>query len=149
MKRIVLLLAALLTCNLCLAGAWGPGSFDNDDALDWAHLCTESTGSAVIGSALQAAMQPGALEASVGAAAVAAAELVAAANGKPGKTLPKDLSDWLNRQPRQEIVKFAQVARKALTRVRDRRVSELHQLWEESTDKQWVSTITELEARLK
>lgn len=149
MKRPTVLLAALLTYGICLAGAWGPGTFENDDALDWVHLCAESTGSATIASALKSAMQPGALPAPEGAAAVAAAEVVAAAKGKPSKGLPRELSDWLNHQPKQEIAKFAPVARGALTRVKDPHVSELGQLWEESADQQWSRTIVELEARLQ
>jgi hypothetical protein len=94
-------------------------------------------------------MQPGALQAPEGAAAVAAAEVVAAAKGNPGKGLPKELSDWLSHQPKQEIAKFAPAARKALTRVQDPQVSELGQLWEESSDKQWARMVAELEARLQ
>lgn len=149
MKRLIVLLAALLTYSICLAGAWGPGTFDNDDALDWVQLCTESKGSAVIASALKTVMQPGALQAQDGAAAIAAAEVVAAARGKPSKRLPRELSDWLKNQPKQEIAKFAAVARKALARVKDPQVSELGHLWEESGEKQWSRTVAELEARLQ
>jgi len=149
MKRLALLLTVLLTYSICLAGAWGPGTFDNDDALDWVHLCTESKGSAVIASAFKNAMQPGTLQAPEGAAAVAAAEVVAAAKGKPSNRLPEELSNWLDHQPKQEIAKFAAVARKALTRVKDPHVSELGQLWEESADKQWAEAVAELEARLR
>jgi hypothetical protein len=89
------------------------------------------------------------LQAPEGAAAIAAAEVVAAAKGKPSKGLPKELSDWLKHQPRQEIAKLASVAREALTRVKNPHVSELGQLWEESADKQWAKTVAELEARLQ
>jgi hypothetical protein len=149
MKRFTVLLAALLMCSVCLAGAWGPGTFDNDDALDWAHACTESKGNSVVASALEIAMQPGALQSPEGAAAVAAAEVVAAAKGKPSKGLPDELSDWLEHQPKQEIAKLAPLARKALARVKDPRISELSQLWKESGGKQWAKTVAELEARLQ
>jgi hypothetical protein len=89
------------------------------------------------------------MQAPEGAAAVAAAEVVAAAKGKPSKALPKELSDWLNHQPKQGIAKFAPVARAVLTRVKDPHVSELGQLWEESADKQWARTVAELETRLQ
>ncbi len=104
---------------------------------------------APIEAALQAATEPGMLEAPEGAAAVAAAELVAAAKGKPGKPLPKELEGWLQRQPKQEIARFAAVARKALARVRDPEASELRQLWKEADDKQWMRAIAELDARLE
>jgi hypothetical protein len=94
-------------------------------------------------------MQPGALQLPEGAAAVAAAEVVAAAKGKPSEGLPNELSDWLGHQPKQEIAKLAPLARKALARVKDPRTSELAQLWNDSEDKQWAKTVTELEARLQ
>lgn len=149
MKRIIVFFMALLTCSICLAGAWGPGAFENDDALDWVRLCIESKDGAVVASALKAALQPGDLQAPEAAAAIAAAEVVAAARGKPSAKLPKQLSDWLIHQPKQEIAKYAPIARKALNRAKDPRVSELGQLWEESAEKQWTSAVAELETRLK
>lgn len=147
-KRFSVLLATLLTSTVCLAGAWGPGSFENDDALDWATLCTASKGSAAIASALNVAVNPGNLDAADGAAAVAAAELVAATNGKPDSALPKELVDWLNHQSRQEIAKLAPDAKRALVRVKDARSSELAQLWDGSVDKHWIEAIANLELRL-
>ena len=135
MKRYALLIAALLASKICLAGAWGPRSFDNDDALDFVQLCIASKSAAPIAAALQAAIKPGALEAPEGAAAVVAAELVAAAKGKPSE-LPRDLGDWFKQQPKHEIAKFSALARKALARVKDPGASELRQLWQESDDKQ-------------
>ena len=81
--------------------------------------------------------------------AVAAAEVVAASKGRPNKALPKELADWLSRQPKQEIAKLVPEARKALIRVKDSHDSELRQLWNESTNKQWVNAIAELDARLQ
>lgn len=149
MKRAAALLAALLTCSVCLAGAWGSGSFENDDALDWVSLCTAAKGGAAIASALNVAIHPGNLDVAEGAAAVAAAELVAAANGKPGEALPKTVADWLNRQPKQEIAKLAPDAKRALARVKDPRSSELAQLWSETADTHWRDTVANLEARLQ
>lgn len=149
MKRFALIIAALLLSNACSAGAWGPGSFDNDDALDWVQSCTESKTPAPIAAALQAAIKPGALDALEGAAAVAAAELVAVAKGKPGKSVPRELSDWLKRQSKHEIAKFAPIARKALARVKDPNTSELRQLWKDADDKPWMNVVGELDARLQ
>jgi hypothetical protein len=149
MKRLIVLVASLLAYGICLAGAWGPGTFDNDDALDWMHLCTESKGSAVIAATLHTAMQPGVLEAPEGAAAIAAAEVVAAAKGKPGGTLPEELRHWLSRQPQQEIATLAPVAKRVLTKVMDPDMSELAQLSSVSPDRQWAQAVAELEARLQ
>ena len=148
MKRLLLLLGTLLTCSICLAGAWGPGNFDNDDALDWAGQCVASKGASVIAATLQSALQAGAIEAPDGAMAIAAAEVVAAAKGKPGKALPRVLRDWLERQPKADIARLAPIARKALVRVKDPKLSEVAQLWRESGDKQWPD-MAELEVRLQ
>jgi len=148
MKQYAFLIAALLASNICLAGAWGPKSFDNDDALDFVQLCIASKSPAPIAAALQAAIKPGTLEATEGAAAVVAAELVAAAKGKPNE-LPKELGDWFKQQPKQEIAKFSALARKALARVKDPDTSELRQLWQESGDKQWMNAMGDLDRRLR
>lgn len=149
MKRLSVLLLTLLACKACLAGAWGVGSFDNDDALDWSQLCIESKGHAVIASTLQAALQPGTIEAPEGAMAIAAAEAIAASKGRPNKALPKELAHWLSRQPRREMAKLVPAARKALVRVKDSQDSELRQLWAESKNRQWIKAIAELDARLQ
>jgi hypothetical protein len=149
MKRLIVLVTSLLACGVCLAGAWGPGTFDNDDALDWMHLCTESKGSAFVAVTLESAMRPGVLDAPGGAAVIAAAEVVAAAKGKPGGTLPKELSNWLRSQPNQEIAKLAPVAKRVLTKVMDPNMSELAQLSSVSPDKRWEKAVAELEARLE
>lgn len=148
MKRYALLIATLLASNICLAGAWGPKSFDNDDALDFVQLCIASKSIAPIAAALQTAIKPGTLEAPEGAAAVVAAELVAAAKGKPSE-LPIDLADWFKQRPKHEIAKFSALARRALARVKDPGASELRQLWQESDDKQWMNVIVDLDARLR
>lgn len=149
MKRLLLLLGTLLTCSICLAGAWGPGNFDNDDALDWAGQCVASKGAGVIAATLQSALQARAIEAPDGAMAVAAAEVVAAAKGKPGKALPRELRDWLDRQPKADIARLAPIARKAIVRIKDPKLSEVAQLWHESGDKRWQDMMAELEIRLQ
>lgn len=148
MKRILLAVFVFLAHGVCLAGAWGPGSFENDDALDWAAQCVASKGAGMIGTTLQTALTSDAIEAPDGAMVVAAAEVVAAAKGKPGKALPQELRDWLDHQPNSEIAKLAPLARKALDRVKQVDVSELRQLWDESGDRHWASLISELEGRL-
>lgn len=70
-------------------GAWGSGSFDNDDALDWVNDLEGSKGTAVIEFALQAVLdESDYLEAPECSAALCAAEVVAALKGAPGQGLP-------------------------------------------------------------
>ena len=119
--------------------------------MDWVAQCAESKGVAIIASALQVVLKPGNIDASDGSAAIAAAEVIAAAKGRPSKSLPPELSVWLNGKFKGEIAKLAPVARKALMRLKEPQASELRQLWSESpkADKQWTEAIAELEVRLR
>src|SRR5688572_25986973 len=103
-----------LFLGLCLAsspaaraGAWGVGSFDNDDALDWIGLCARSSDPQVVSSALNTALKGGYLQAPEGSAAIAAAEAVAAALGRPSSKLPKELAVWVTSQQKETLAKFA------------------------------------------
>src|SRR2546427_1403137 len=144
MKVIASLLASLVLASTAHAGAWGEGSFENDDALDWMAECTRSNSAAPIQAALDAALHGKAMEAPAGSVAVAAAEVVAAALGKPGPTLPPELRGWSQRQPSEQIASLAPLALKALARVRDPKVSELRQLWVEGKPNKLLDAIGEL-----
>lgn len=132
-----------------VAGTWGTGSFENDDALDWIGACTGSQGTAAIAATLEAALAAPVLEAPDAAMAVAAAEVVAAARGKRSATLPRALSSWLERQPRAQIAGLAPLAHKALARVGQPKSSELAQLWSAQDARKWTEQMAELAARLR
>jgi hypothetical protein len=148
MHRIIALLVSLILSSSAMAGAWGEGSFENDDALDWVSQCTQSTGTKVVAATLTSALNAKYLEAPEGSAAVAAAEVVAAAQGRASSTLPKELRVWLERQSKTEIAALSSMAIQALKKVRNPKSSELKQLWSEGKSKQWESRIAELETRL-
>ena len=63
-------------------GAWGTGPFDNDDAADWIYA-VEDGGVATVRSALRAVADDDDPDSDIGAAGIAAAELVAAMAGSP------------------------------------------------------------------
>ena len=126
----------------------GEGNFENDDALDWIGQCTQSTGTKVVSATLTAALKAQYIEAPEGSAAVAAAEVVAAARGKPNPDLPKELRSWLERQPKTELAALSSLAKQVLRKVRDPKASELRQLWSEGKSNRWESRIAELEARI-
>jgi len=67
-------------------GAWGIGSFDNDDAVDWAYELGESQGTELLVATLEAIGPEDHLEAPDCSIALAAAEVVAALSGlnRPG-----------------------------------------------------------------
>jgi hypothetical protein len=132
-----------------LAGAWGEGSFENDDALDWVATCAESKSILPVRDVLERALRGKYLDAPDGSSAVAAAEVVAAAKGKPNPKLPAELRAWLNRQRAQALLPLAPLAIRALTRVRDPKTSELRGLWDEAKPAKWLAAMADLESRLR
>jgi hypothetical protein len=132
------------------AGAWGSGSFENDDALDWIASLEHAKDASVLATALSA-VNPKSdyVQAPDCSVALAAAEVVAAAHGQPSKTLPVEASAWLKRvhPTGSELTGRAQ---NAVAFCRDSQNSELRQLWAESNDYQaWLADTAGLLARLK
>lgn len=142
-------LSALIPC--AKAGAWESGSFDNDDALDWAGQCVQSKGTSLISATLNSALADDYLEAPNCSAAIAAAEVVAASKGKAIKSFPKELSSWLEQQQKGEIAKLAPIATKAVSRIVNGPKSELRELWQENKKDfpVWKGHMQALIARLK
>ena len=131
------------------AGATGPGSFENDDAWDWVNDCTRSAGPKAIAAAFRT-VSGSYVEAPEASAAIAAAEVVAAARGKPGPGFPGELRDWLERQTRAEIAGLAPVAVKVIERIANGPGSELQTLWKQSKHyDRWQRNMQDLLARLQ
>ena len=129
-------------------GAWGAGSFDNDDASDWAWELEES-GVGAIESAFNAVVAgEDYVEAPHGSNAIAAAEVVAAALGRPtSEDLPEEVEKFLEGKPAigAELV---ELAKRAIARVLADN-SELRELWEESDSfDEWKRIVTGLQQRL-
>ena len=148
MKWLVAFLLSISLTALSWAGAWGAGSFENDDALDWVSSCTARADATCISNALQAARTAPYIEASEAAAAVAAAEVVAAVLDSNQAALPPELSAWLKEQNHSEIRALAPVASSVLTRVADSKVSELAALWSEDAKSSWSVRVKALAGRL-
>jgi hypothetical protein len=148
LKRLSALVAGFLVIGSVHAGAWGTGSFDNDDALDWADDCAKAISLAPLVAAFDAAIRNKYIEAPDGSNAVAAAEVVAAALGKPNPKLPAKLQAWIQRQPIEDLKRLTPQAQTALTRVFDPKASELRQLWSEGKPNKWPEAIAELQSRL-
>ena len=133
-------------------GAWGPGSFDNDDAVDWLNDLRRSARFRPIETALDAVarMAPNTyVEAPEASAAVAAAEVVAALRGRPAVHLPPELREWVGANGGSGLAEnLGEVARRALARVEGN--SELRDLWAESGDEgaSWRRQIDDLMSRL-
>jgi hypothetical protein len=131
-------------------GAWGPGNFENDHSHDWAsHV--EEHGVPYVRAALQEVAEPtdkGArLTARKGEAALAAAEIVAAALGHGGPELPEEAVRFLSKKPvfgRTDV----DLAIAAATRLEQK--SDLQELWDEGgREDKWHEIVNELVIRLR
>jgi len=129
-------------------GAWGLGTFENDDALDWRiELLREDDLEPVL-SAFSEIKQSDYLELPECCYALAAAEVVAALKGNPSDTLPKDVIAWITSHPLiidEPLIKDAEIVIEKI-----RSDSELQELVEETgrLDK-WYMTLDDLLSRLK
>lgn len=129
-------------------GAWGHGGFDNDDALDFvAELAAgETWGPAA--AALASVIEVGRdyLEAPAASKALAAAEVISAAAGRPSPRLPSEVAAWVARTtaPGRGMI---ETAHGAVERVL--KDSELRDLWSASPKaSMWQREVEELLARL-
>jgi Domain of unknown function (DUF4259) len=133
-------------------GAWGAGSFDNDDAVDWVGDLGRSADGRLIRAALDAVgrLDPADyLEAPDASVAVAAAEVVAALRGRPAADLPQEVTTWVQAHGRSGVADdLRAAARAAVARVEAS--SELRDLWDETDDAgaAWRQQLGDLLARL-
>ena len=132
-------------------GAWGSGSFENDDASDWiADFCDEPD-KELISDALSTVAEMDAdeyLEAPDCSAGIAAAEIVAALKGAANPELPDDVKECVAKLEMKADPRMASLALKAVGRIRTN--SELKELWDESeSPTEWYAAIDNLEARLR
>jgi hypothetical protein len=130
-------------------GAWGPGSFENDDASDWADDLEGSSGLGMIKEALKTVEKNKYPESPDCCIALAAAEVVAAAKGKPSPDFPDGLREWLAAQ--KDLSALASLD-KTTVNVNNKvqLKSELKEQWEESSDwLAWSKVLNDLQNRLK
>ncbi|GAA4356901.1 hypothetical protein GCM10023185_21180 [Hymenobacter saemangeumensis] len=133
-------------------GAWGHRNFENDPAADLADEFTDMPGEVVLLEALsvieEIGEEGGIIEADDASAALAAAEIVAAALGRPGPDLPQDVMAavaQLDLGEDSELQEMAQEAVEAMLRA-----SELKELMQEGADyDRWVAVQQDLLARLQ
>ena len=147
-------------------GAWGPGNFENDEAVDWISDARESGDPQFVVAALtKVAEARDFIEAPDGCAALAAAEVVAAALGCPPGVPSNDqieerlpmLSDFAEgatdsvvevAELMPEVADQADLARRALVALLDPENSELYGLWDDADAADWLAVLQDLGARL-
>lgn len=129
-------------------GAWGPASFDNDDAASWLDDLPDHADLTVLSQALTAVAAVDEVEAPEASMALAAAELVAALGGQPAPDLPEAARRWAADQQEQPAQVLRDLALSAVSRVQTR--SELQELWDETPDgPRWQAVVANLAARLQ
>ena len=100
-------------------GAWGEKAYQNDSALDFLAE-VEAGGVAVLHRALSRVAdsdEEADVDVDDGAAAIAAAEIVAAALGQGRDRLTKAASAWLDAHPGLQVTKDLSLAHRAVERV--------------------------------
>jgi predicted RNA polymerase sigma factor len=134
-------------------GAWGVGVFENDDANDWVYELEQSSDLGVVLQALTDVVTgagedgPESMES---AAALAAAEVVATLNGRPGDGLPDDVAKWVATIGEAASPELVDKARRAVRQVLT--ASELKDQWDESGTEQgeeWEAQVEDLIGRLE
>jgi hypothetical protein len=143
----VLLLAVGTTCHL-YAGASGIGSFENDDAMDWVENELKPSGLKAVQRAIHDVISTkGYLQAPTCNVAIAACEVLAAAQSRPSADLPPEVAALATKLPSKPAESLRNDARDALSRILAK--SELRSLWAESKDyEQWRNAVTALKERL-
>jgi hypothetical protein len=127
-------------------GAWGSGSFENDDAADWLTQLEAIAPDDLTRIFDKAVDDTAYFEAPAASVVVAAAEVVAALNGSPVKGIPPEIVKWTtSRKPPTPELKA--LALRALDRVRKN--SELKDLWLEADGlNDWTVAIQDLQTRV-
>ncbi|MDQ6943282.1 MAG: DUF4259 domain-containing protein [Candidatus Eremiobacteraeota bacterium] len=131
-------------------GAWGMGTFENDDAMDWIADFSASPSDEALRAALaRPADADGYLESPDASNALAAAEVVAALKGAPTANVVV-VEDYLPAIARSEISVTEDLTALALRAI-DRVVSdsELKELWDEVDDASvWRAEVAALRDRV-
>jgi hypothetical protein len=132
-------------------GAWGSGSFENDDASDWVADFCDDPDKELISDALSTVAEMGAgeyLEATDCSVGLAAAEVVAALKGLPNPDMPDDAKECVSKLNIKADPGTVSLALKAVERIKTN--SELKELWDESENPaEWYAAVGNLEARLR
>ncbi|MGA6984564.1 MAG: DUF4259 domain-containing protein [Terriglobales bacterium] len=131
---------------------WGAGSFENEDAQKFLGRLASLGIDDLRQILARAADQGDYLEAPESSVAVAAAEIVAALvsaakDETASSSTPRQIFDWLSKSEARATPDLADLARRAVERVRTN--SELKDLWLEAEGlNEWSAALRDLEERL-
>jgi hypothetical protein len=150
MRSTLLVLLTLCIAPCVHAGAWGFRTFENDDALDWLSELKSTSGTQLLEAAVrQVDTKARYVDAPTCSVALAAAEVIAAANGHPAQKLPPEVTAWIKRIRPPLNASLLMEARLAVEKCRGPKHSELRELWQESKNlKPWLDDTAGLLERL-
>lgn len=128
-------------------GTWGSGPFENDAAADWAADLDDADDLTLALDALERVRSSEYVDADDASTAIAAAEVVAAAAGRPRADLPEDVRRWIATSDITLDPEHSEEAAAAVERIRGED-SELAELWAEAGDEDWRRSLDDLSERL-
>jgi hypothetical protein len=132
-------------------GAWGVLAFDNDSANDWAYGLDEAHNLAPVEEAFSEveSAQAGYLEIDAASAALAACEVLARLQGRPGYTnaYTEKVDRWVAVHPLAVPPSLINRGSAAIDRILDEN-SELRDSWEEADSGAWLAGVADLRTRL-
>jgi hypothetical protein len=133
-------------------GAWGTGSFDNDDACDWAADFVEIGALSYVRRVLERVVATSGEEylcAPISSKALAACEVIARLKGNWGtrNSCSTDVDDWVLANPSEPSADMVQLALHAIDRIVTAQ-SELMELWDESKPSDWHMIVADLRERV-
>jgi Domain of unknown function (DUF4259) len=134
-------------------GAWGTGLFENDDAGDWTVYFLDAPSERLLRAAFEAVIGvEDYIERDLGGSALAAAEVLAAATGRPCRDIPPELRDWAEGNRGVAAQELVGKALAAIDRVMIAESSEVAELWFETAADidaaGWVAKVDDLRQRL-
>jgi hypothetical protein len=133
-------------------GAWGPGSFDNDSACDWAYSLEESKDLSLVEAAMEKVLAsgPGYLEAPDSEEALAAIEVLARLKGNFGvrDAYTEGVDAWVAKNKLQVSPELTKKALVTIERILSE-PSEIVELWHESGEfDDWKRNVEDLKLRI-
>jgi hypothetical protein len=132
-------------------GAWGPGSFQNDTALDFLEDALRSQSTHLVTDALRSADDAPAvqqLDIQIAERVLAAGELIAASCGRGAGELPEGALEWVRNHHDQLDESILALAGRAVRRV-VQEAPAYRELWFSSQKAEaWLSSVQDLAGRL-
>jgi hypothetical protein len=129
-------------------GVWGPGVFENDEAIDWLHYLLQTDNVSSLLKVLNTINQNKYLEMPDCVRALIASEIIVAKLSGDYSTLPNAIRSWVENLSEVEIRKLVGLAKDAVKRISTN--SELKELWDNTEDSSgWYRVVSNLEGRLE